>query len=147
MVAISINVLDLLGMVNSAWAPVSSCAERPSPTGDCVLLRADNEAAVQWVRRCRGGKEPRSGALMPLIGVLELSSGWHFDAKHVRGIFNVAADGISRWDRSSVSLNLCSVRPDVPWQARDLGDVGRWSVFGLHFVCMPSSVRMILFPA
>ena len=25
--------------------------------------------------------------------------------------------------------------------------VGRWSVFGFHFLCMPSSVRMILFPA
>ena len=25
--------------------------------------------------------------------------------------------------------------------------VGRWSVFGFHFSCMPSSMRMILFPA
>ena len=121
---ISIKVLELLGTVESAWVLVSSCAERPSATGDCVLLRGDNEAAVQWVRRCRGGKEPRSGALMRFLGVLELSSGWHFDAKHVRGIFNVAADGISRWDRASVLLNLRSVRPDVPWQVRDLGAVG-----------------------
>ena len=121
---ISINVVELLGMVNSAWVLDSSCAERPSATGDCVLLCGDNEAAVQWVWRFRGGKEPRSGALMRLLGVLELSSGWHFDAKHVRGIFNVAAEGNSRWGRSSVLLNLRSVRPDVPWQARDLGDVG-----------------------
>ena len=61
-----------------------------------MLLRGDNEAAVEWVRRCRGGKETRSGALMRLLGVLKLSSGWHFDAKHVWGIFNVAADGNSR---------------------------------------------------
>ena len=92
--------------------------------GDCVLLRGDNEAAVQWVRRCRGGKEPRSGALMRLLGVLEVSSGWHFDALHVRGIHNVAADGISRWDRASVLDNLRAVRPDVPWQMRDLGVAG-----------------------
>ena len=90
-------------MVVSAWVLVSPCTERPAASGDCVLWRGDNEAAVEWVRRCRGGKEPRSGALMRLLGVLEMSSGWHFDAKHLRGIFNVAADGISRWDRASVS--------------------------------------------
>ena len=125
---ISINVLELLGMVVSAWVLMSSCAERPSATGDCVLLCRDNDAAVQWVRRCRGGTEPRSGALMRLLGVLELSSGWHFDAKHVRGIFNVAADGISRMHRASVLLNLRSVCPDVPWQVRDLGPSGSLSV-------------------
>ena len=79
---------------------------------------------MQWLRRCRGGNELRSGALMRLASVLELPSGWHFDAKHAWGIFNVAADGISRWDCSSVLLGLGSVRPDIPWQARDLGDVG-----------------------
>ena len=121
---ISINVLELLGMVVSAWVLVSACAERPSVMGDCVLLRGDNEAAIQWVRRCRGGKEPRSGTLMRLLGVLELSSGWHFDAKHVRGIFNVAADGISRWDRASVLVNLRAVRPDIPWQEQELGGAG-----------------------
>ena len=63
----------------------------------------------------RGGKEPWSGALMRLLGVLGLSSGCPFDAKHMRGIFNVEADGISRWDRASVLFNLLSVRPDVLW--------------------------------
>ena len=52
---LSINVLELLGMVVSAFVLVSSCADRPSATGDCALLRGDNEAAVHWVRRCRGG--------------------------------------------------------------------------------------------
>ena len=57
-------------MVVSAWVFVILCAERPAATGDCVLLRGDNEVAVHWVRRCRGGREPRSGALMRLLGVL-----------------------------------------------------------------------------
>ena len=83
-------------MVVSAWVLVVLCAERTSARGDCVLLRGDNEAAVQWVRRCRGGLEPRSGALMRLLDVLEVSSGWHFDALNVRGIHNVVVDGISR---------------------------------------------------
>ena len=38
----------------------------------------------------------RSGALMHLLGVLEVSSGSHFEATHVRGIHDAAADGISR---------------------------------------------------
>ena len=112
---ISINVLELLGMVVSEWVLVSPCAEHPAALGDCVLLGGDNEAAVEWVRRCRVGKEPRSGALVRLLGVLELSSGWHFDAKHVRGIFDVADDGISRWDRASVLVNLRAVRPEILW--------------------------------
>ena len=86
-----------------------------------MLLRGDNEAAVEWVRRCRGGKEPRSGALMGLLGVRELSSGWHFDAKHVRDVFNVAADGISCRDRVSGFVNLHAVRPETPWREQDLG--------------------------
>ena len=81
-------MLELFGMVVSAWVLVVLCAERPSARGDCILLRGDNEAAVQCVRRCHGGLEPRSGALMHLLGVLEVSSGWHFDALHVRGIYN-----------------------------------------------------------
>ena len=50
---LSINVLKRLGMVVSAFVLQSSCADRPSATGD--LLRGDYEAAVHWGRRCRGG--------------------------------------------------------------------------------------------
>ena len=46
----------------------------------------------------------------------------------------------------------------IPWHpfARDFRQrktvfdaiiVGQWSLFDLHFLCMPSSVRIILFPA
>ena len=53
---ISIDVLELLGMV-------ISCEDLPTQAGDCVLLRGDNEAAVQCVRRCRGGKRSRDSGL------------------------------------------------------------------------------------
>ena len=52
---LSINVLERLGMVLSEFVLVSSCANRPSATLDCDLLRAYNEAAVHWVRRGGGG--------------------------------------------------------------------------------------------
>ena len=121
---LSINVLERLGMVVLAFILVSSCADRPSATGDWVLLRGDNEAAVHWVQRCRGGLKPRSGALMHLLGVLEVSSGWHFKATNVRGIHDAAADGISRWDRGSVLDHLRAVRPNIPWRVREIGTIG-----------------------
>ena len=62
---------------------------------------------------------------MRLLGELEVSSGSHFDALHVRGIRNGVADGMSRWDRDSVLVNLRAVLPDVPWQMRDFGDAGK----------------------
>ena len=122
--ALSINVLELLGMVLLAFVLVFSCADRPSATGGCALLRLDNETAVHWMRQYRGGLEPLSGALMRLLGVSEVSSGWRFESTHVRGIHNAAADGISRWDRGSVLDNLRAVRPNIPWHVRELGTIG-----------------------
>ena len=55
-VSISINALELLGMVMSAYMLVVVCSERPVWDKDCVLLRGDNEVAVHWVRRCRGAR-------------------------------------------------------------------------------------------
>ena len=67
-------------MVLSAWVLKYACDERPFAMGDFVLSRGDNEEAVEWVRRCPGRMEPGSGALISLLGVLEKSSGWPFDA-------------------------------------------------------------------
>lgn len=46
---------------------------------------------------CRGIKEPRSGALMRLLGGLE------FNAQYVPGVFNNVADGISIWALREIS--------------------------------------------
>ena len=126
---LSITMLERLGMVVSLFSLVSSCAVRTSATGDCALLRGDNGAAVHWVWRCWGGLEPRSGALMRVLDVLEASSGWHFEATHVRGMHNAAADGISRWDSGSVLDKLRAVRPNIPWQDREPGTIGVLYVF------------------
>ena len=61
----------------------------------------------------------------------------------MRGIHKGVADGISRWDRDSVLVNLRAARPDVPWQMRDLGDAGNFGV-GLELMRVavaPSSER------
>ena len=73
--SISINALELLGMVMSAYMLVVVCGERLVADKDCVLLRGDSEAAIHWVRRCWRGKEPRSGTLMRLMGAIALAGG------------------------------------------------------------------------
>ena len=155
----SINVLELLGMVLGAYVLVVLREERPIVLSDRVLLQGDNNSAVHWIQRCRGGAEPRSGALMRLLGVLEVAGGWCFDAEHVPGVLNNIADGISRWEVTSVQSHLVALCPNVSWQEYDLGDKGKglcscilasgssdmplrgrlsgliWDILGLGFSC------------
>ena len=64
---IRINVLELLDMLVGAWMLVVAERRRSVTAGDSVLLRGDNEPNVAWIWRCRGGKEPRFGALMRML--------------------------------------------------------------------------------
>ena len=70
---ISINLLEVMAMVMAAYVMVDMRGDRPVRKGEAVLMRADNEAAVAWVKRCRGGgkKQARVGALMTMMGALE----------------------------------------------------------------------------
>lgn len=92
---VPVNVLELLGMGFSACVLIVLREHFPTQAGDFVLLRGDNEGTVQWARRCRGGRESRSRALMSFMGVLKISSGWKFYAMYVTGAFNDVADVIS----------------------------------------------------
>ena len=74
---ISIYVIELLGMLVGAWMLLATERCRSVTAGDCVLLRGENEPSVAWIRRCRGGNEPHSSALMCMLGSLEVSSGWY----------------------------------------------------------------------
>ena len=58
---------------------------------------------------------------MRMMGVLEMRNGWRFKAKHIKGVANTLADGISRWNRNDISYNLRSYRPDICWQEQHLG--------------------------
>ena len=121
---LSINVLELLGMVVTAWVFIVLGANTPQHAQETILMRGDNMLAVHWAHHCRGGIEPRSGTLMRMLGCLEIGSGWCFQAKHVKGAANTLADRISRWDRSSIPSALHVFRPDVNWQEQNLGQAG-----------------------
>lgn len=118
---LSMNVFELLGMVVTAWALTVHVGDSPEYPGQSVLMRGDNMSAVHWVNKCRGAREPRSGALMRMLGCLEMRNGWRFRAKHIKGVANTLADGISRWPHDEIETNLRSYRPDIRWQERPLG--------------------------
>ena len=65
---LSVNVLELLGMVITTWALVVGAGSRQRFGGEIMLMLGDKIAAVHWTSKCRGGKEPRSGTLMRISG-------------------------------------------------------------------------------
>ena len=89
-----------------------------------ILMRGDNQSAIHWIDQCRGGREPRSEALMRMLRCLEVRSGWCLLAGHVKGVKNALAEGISRWDRASIPSALRNCRLDIAWQEQDLGPAG-----------------------
>ena len=63
---LSINVLELLGMVVTAWIFVTQSDARPRYARDTVLMRGGNMSADQWVSKRKGGrKTPIRGAHAP----------------------------------------------------------------------------------
>ena len=107
--AITINLLELCGMVMTACVTQVILQDRPKTPGDPVLLRGDNVAAVSWINRCGGSRNRRAALAMRLLGTLEITSGWSHDAKHIPGVQNVVADGISRWSKEMIARNLQSL--------------------------------------
>ena len=121
---LSINVLELLGMVVIARAFVVHAGAKPEYDCQSILLRGDNQSAIHWINQCRAGREPRSAALMRMLGWLEVRSAWCFCARHVKGVKNTLADGISGWDRATIPSALRNCRPDIAWQEQGLGQSG-----------------------
>ena len=52
--SITINLLELIGMMMSAFVMQITGNDRPEYAGDTVLLRGDNVSAVSWLNRCGG---------------------------------------------------------------------------------------------
>ena len=75
----SINVLELFGIVLTAWAFTNLGAGSPQHARGTVLKGGDHMPTGPW------DKNGRSGTSMRMMGCLETVSGWRFQAKHVRG--------------------------------------------------------------
>ena len=139
--SISINLLEVMATVVTAFVMVDMRGERPGRKGEAVLMRAENEAVVTSAKRCRGGdkKQARVGALMRKMGALEAWGRRCFQARHVRGVDNRLADGLTRWREEHIPKNLNVECPEIAWQVQELGtgeqpmgfgDIAREYVFG-----------------
>ena len=120
---IAINLLEVLETVMTAYFTIDTKRERPLKSGEAALMRADNEAAVTWVRSCHGAgkKQARVGASMRIMGALEARRGWCFHAGHVREVDNSLADCLTRWQEGQNLEQLNAEYPEIAWQVQELG--------------------------
>ena len=97
---------------------------RPECKGGLFLMRGDNFAAVTWANRCGGARDKRSGLMMRMLGRLKIQGGWRYDAKHIPGVQNTLADGISRWPRSELADRVTQLTNTGNWSEQSIGARG-----------------------
>ena len=127
---ITINLLELWGMVSSAWLMLELRGDRPASVGDPLLMPGDNVAAVTWVNRCGGATDKRACLLMRMLSRLEIKWRWNHVAKHIPGVQNTLADGISRWPRPDLAAKVRELTNSGDWGEQKLGSNGK-NVFEL----------------
>ena len=114
--SITINLLELIVMMMSTFVMQITENDRPEYAGDTVLLRGDNVSAVSWLNRCGRARDKRAALVMRIMGRLEITSGWSHKAKHIPGVLNVLADGISRWQPHQIVEKLRSHVQEGDWR-------------------------------
>ena len=119
--SITINLLELIGMMMSAFVIQTSENDRPEYAGGTVLLRGDNVSAMSWLNRCGGTRDKPAALVMRIMGRPEITSGWSHKAKHIPGVLNVLADGISRWQLDQIAEKLRSHVNEGDWRQVPLG--------------------------
>ena len=87
-------------------------------------MRGDNVAAVTWVNRCGRARDKRACLLMRMFGRLEIKGGWSHDAKHIPGVRNTVADGISRWPRTESAERIRDLTNSHAWAEQPIGPRG-----------------------
>ena len=80
-------------------------------------------AAASWINRYGGSRNRRAALAMRLLGRLEITSGWSHDAKHIPGVQNVVADGISKWPNKKIARNLQTLTQGE-WREQSIGKSG-----------------------
>ena len=119
--SITIHLLELIGMMMSAFVMQIAENDRPEYAGDTVLLRGDNVSAVSLLNRCGGARDKRAALAMRIMGRLEITSGWSHKAKHIPGVLNGLAGVISGWQPDRIVEKLRSHVNEGDWRQRPLG--------------------------
>ena len=93
---------------------------RPQTTGDAVLLHGDNVSAVSCLNKRGGAKDRRAGLLLRLLDRMEITSGWCHIVKHIPGLENTLAHGISRWPEDNVHEKVARLINDDGWKEQNI---------------------------
>ena len=119
--SITIFLLELVGMVLTAWVTHELVGDRPESKGDPILMRGDTFEAVTGSNRCGGARDKRVGLMMRTLGHLEIQGGWRYDAKYILGVQNTLVDGISRWPRSELADSVRQLTNTDHWSEQSIG--------------------------
>ena len=117
---ITTNLLELCGMTITAFVVQILLADRPTTEGESVMMRGDNVSTVSWVNRYGGSRDRRAGILMRMVGRMEIGSGWCQVAKHIPGVENRLADGISRWTEEEIKNPVDRLTQGQGWKRQEL---------------------------
>jgi hypothetical protein len=129
--ALYINLLELVGIMMTAWVLHAVLGLRPREPAAGMCLRADNQCAVAWVKKKGGVRRRREGGCMRMLGGLEIMGGWTYDTAYLEGKRNNIADDTSRLPEESLTLHLNTHYPLDPhtfpqgWKKLELGEAGR----------------------
>ena len=124
--SITINLLEMLGMVVAARVMLELVEEKADTKGDPILMRGDSTSAVSWISPCGGVRDKRACLLMMrMLGRLEIKGGCNHTAKHIPGVRNTLADGIiSRWPRVIRADKVRELTNSDDWSEQDIGTRG-----------------------
>ena len=61
---------------------------------------------------------------MRMLGRLEIKGRWSHLARHIPGVENTLADGISRWPRAELGRRVRELTNSDEWTERAIGDQG-----------------------
>ena len=127
---ITINLLERLGMVVTAWRMLEMRGDAPEAVEDPIAMRGDNVAAVTRINRCGGARDKRACLLMRMLGRLKIKGEWSHDAKLMPGVQNTLTDGISRWSRTEIAEWIRDVTNSHAWAEQPIGP-RRNEIFGI----------------
>ena len=111
-------------MVLTAWDTHELAGNRPESKGDPILMRGDNFAAVTGANQCGGARDKRGGLMMKMFGLLAIQGSWRYDAKHVQGVQNTLADGISCWPQAELADRVRQLTDTDDWSEQSIGARG-----------------------
>ena len=72
---ITINLLELWGMVVTVWMMLEFSGDKPVSVRHTLAMRGDKAAPVTCVNMCGGARDKRACLLMRMLGCLEPKGG------------------------------------------------------------------------